>query len=109
MREPTKSWDARPRRGALERAHSIYERQPPEVISLVNLACTESLLSGLAIGSEREAYAVRAMATLRRAVAAGFRDLNTFRNDEYLDPLRSRDDFQALLLDVALPDQPFAP
>jgi hypothetical protein len=77
-------------------------------MTLYNLACTESLISGLAIGSERDAYAVRAMATLRRAVAEGFRDLNTLRKDEDLDPLRSRPDFQALLLDLAFPDEPFA-
>ena len=94
---------------ALERAHSIYERQPPDVITVYNLACTDSLLSGLAIGSERDALAVRAIATLRRAVAAGFRDLNALRTDIDLDPVRSRPDFQTLLLDAAFPAKAFAP
>jgi tetratricopeptide (TPR) repeat protein len=95
-------------RRALERTHSIYERQPPDVMTLYNLVCTESLLSGLAKGSERDAYAVRAVATLRRTVAAGFRDVNSLRTDSDLDPLRSRPDFQTLLLDVAFPADPFA-
>jgi hypothetical protein len=50
---------------ALERTRSNYEPQPPDVMTLYNLACTESLQSDLAIGSERDANAVRAVATLR--------------------------------------------
>jgi serine/threonine-protein kinase len=98
-------------RRALERAHSIYERQPPRavaVFTVYNMACTESLLSALAVGSERDAYAVRAIATLRRAFAAGYRNLNTFRTDTDLDPLRSRPDFQLLMMDLTMPDDPFA-
>ena len=72
------------------------------------MACTESLLSALAVGSERDAYAVRAVATLRRAVAAGFRNLNTLRKDRDLNPLRSRPDFQLLMMDLAMPGDPFA-
>jgi len=51
----------------------------------------------------------RAMMMLRRAVAAGYRNLRQMRGDKDLDPIRSRPDFQMLMLDVAFPDRPFAP
>jgi serine/threonine-protein kinase len=50
----------------------------------------------------------RAMEMLRRAVAAGYRDVAWMRRDPDLDPLRARADFQVLLLDVAFPADPFA-
>ena len=37
------------------------------------------------------------MDTLRRAVAAGFRNVGSFRTDPDLDALRSRDDFKKLV------------
>jgi hypothetical protein len=48
------------------------------------------------------------MDALRRAIAAGYRDVNWMRRDPDLSPLRSRPDFQVLLLDVAFPADPFA-
>jgi serine/threonine-protein kinase len=49
----------------------------------------------------------RAMDALRRAIATGYRDVNWMRLDLDLDPLRSRPDFQGLLLDLAFPADPF--
>jgi serine/threonine protein kinase len=49
----------------------------------------------------------RAMEMLRKAVAAGYRDVAWMRRDPDLDPLRPRADFQALLLDLAFPAYPF--
>ena len=46
-----------------------------------------------------------AMATLRRAVAAGYSDVAHMRTDTDLDALRQRDDFQKLIKDLeAKPD-----
>ncbi len=95
-------------RCALDRARAIYERQPPEQHTLYNLACACSILAALAEGDERRAYADRAMAALRRAVDTGSRDIPMLRSDRDLDSLRSRPDFQMLLLDVAFPNDPFA-
>jgi hypothetical protein len=50
----------------------------------------------------------RAMDALRRAMAAGYRDVQWMRRDPDLDPLRSRPEFQALLLDLTFPEDPFA-
>jgi serine/threonine-protein kinase len=49
-----------------------------------------------------------AMDALRRAVAAGFRDFGRMQADRRFDPLRARDDFRMLALDVAFPAEPFA-
>jgi hypothetical protein len=47
------------------------------------------------------------MAVLRRAVAAGFKDMARMRFHWNLDPLRARRDFQELLLDLEFPANPF--
>jgi hypothetical protein len=47
------------------------------------------------------------MATLRRAVTAGFAEVAILHRDLDLDPLRPRRDFQELLLDLAFPADPF--
>jgi eukaryotic-like serine/threonine-protein kinase len=49
------------------------------------------------------------MAALRRAVARGYRSPHALRTDPSLDPLRSRPDFELLLLDLEFPDDPFSP
>ena len=59
--------------------------------------------------AERRAYADRAMATLRRAIDAGHRDLGALRSDTSLDSLRSRTDFQELLRPLRLPRRPLRP
>src|SRR5262245_51179244 len=58
---------------------------------------------------KREAEANRAMALLQRAVGMGFRDSATYRNDPALDPLRGRDDFRLMMMDLEMPADPFAP
>jgi serine/threonine-protein kinase len=50
----------------------------------------------------------RAMDTLSRAVAAGYRDVHWMRRDPDLDPLRRRPDFQVLLMELEFPADPFA-
>jgi hypothetical protein len=50
----------------------------------------------------------QAMADLRRAAAMGWRDLAYCRYEPALAPLRGREDFRLLLLDLAFPADPFA-
>jgi serine/threonine-protein kinase len=82
---------------------------------LYNLACFRSLLSGIArepgsglTDADAHRLDIEAVATLRQAVAAGLEDVAFMRRDADLDPLRSRPDFQMLLMDLAFPDQPLA-
>jgi len=86
---------------------------PPE--SVFFHACCHSSLSWAAgqpgsgvSASEADAEAARALALLRRAAALGYRDPATYRNETALDPLRARPDFQLLMMDLAMPPDPFA-
>jgi hypothetical protein len=62
---------------------------------------------------EREAashrYADRALAALRAANLAGFHDRRRLGDEPALESLRPRRDFQVLMMDLAMPDDPFAP
>ena len=48
------------------------------------------------------------MALLRKAIGMGFRNPDTYRTEAALNPLRARDDFRALMMDLAMPADPFA-
>ena len=48
------------------------------------------------------------MSLLRKAVGTGYRNVGAFRTESALDPLRDREDFQLLVMDLAVPAQPFA-
>jgi eukaryotic-like serine/threonine-protein kinase len=95
---------------------AIMERLPgSEPHNHYNLACAHALLARIASepgsgmgAAEGQAEADRAMDSLRRAVAAGYGNLTHMRVDPDLDPLRSRPDFQMLLMDLAFPIEPFA-
>jgi serine/threonine-protein kinase len=100
----------------LELARALHERLPAEPIMLYNLACINSRLcvlaaselTGEAARARGDAYADKAIAALRRAVAAGYRQIKVIRKDPDLAPLRTRGDFQQILLDAVFPDDPFA-
>jgi tetratricopeptide (TPR) repeat protein len=93
-------------------AIAIYERSPaPE---FYNLCCTHAQLASLARDpssgmtvAEGRAGAERAMYWLRQAVAGGYRNVALMRRDTDLDPLRSRPDFQLLMMDLEFPSEPF--
>jgi CheY-like chemotaxis protein len=48
------------------------------------------------------------MIVLRKAVARGYRTAHAYRKESALDPLRTRPDFQLLILDLSFPASPFA-
>jgi hypothetical protein len=58
-----------------------------------------------AVGEEE---AGKSMEWLRQAIARGYRNKIQLRLESALDPLRSRDDFKLLMLDLAMPANPFA-
>jgi hypothetical protein len=77
-------------------------------------ACCHAALSGIAgtpgsglSNAEGMAEADKAMAILRRAIADGYRDRELMRVEPGLDPLRPLFDFQVLMMNVAMPDNPF--
>ncbi|MFI5455097.1 MAG: protein kinase [Isosphaerales bacterium] len=87
----------------------------PTAGNLYDLACNQSLLAGIAseTGSGMTTAAARteadsAVKTLRRAFAAGWKNLAHTRADTDLDPIRSRPDYQMLELDMAMPADPLA-
>jgi hypothetical protein len=78
-------------------------------------ASSHAALSGLAgrEGSGVSAAAAvteadAAMALLHKAVGVGYRSPDRFRTEDALDLLRSRDDFKLLMMDLAMPAEPFA-
>jgi tetratricopeptide (TPR) repeat protein len=75
-------------------------------------ACAQAHLagkkgSGVPADAE-ETVADEAMALLRKAVAMGYGSLEEFRTENVLDALRGRDDFKLLMMDLAMPADPFA-
>ncbi len=80
-----------------------------------NLGCIHARIATLTgagrgdAGPEPGRHADRAVAALRRAVALGYRRVDLFRTDPDLEPLRGRADFRDFLMDLAFPDDPFAP
>ena len=87
----------------------------PTTVDVYAIACNQSLLAGAApepgsglTSAEGRAEAAKAMESLRRAVAGGWSRPDQMRVDPDLDPLRARPDFQMLVLDLAMPDEPFA-
>ena len=78
------------------------------------MACCHAALAGLAgrarsgvSAAEGEEEARASIEWLRRAVAMGYRNGSELRVESALDPLRSRDDFRLLMMDLAMPFDPF--
>jgi hypothetical protein len=80
-------------------------RKPSSGTDLYNLACWCARLSALvrttdpspAGAKQADADADRAMDWLRKAVAAGYRNVVNMERDSSLDALRGRKDFQELM------------
>ena len=80
----------------------------PGLFPVVALGDRRQPGSGLTAAARPAASANRRFDALRRAVAAGLRDVAFMRRDPDLDALRPRPDFQILIMDLAFPDNPFA-
>lgn len=101
--------DAGPPLGRAEAA--VDSLSAPSSAILYNLACALSVVSGESGGSSSAAStnrAARAVATLKRAVAAGYHDANYLLADSDFDAVRNREDFQRLCRSLSFPDDPFA-
>ena len=87
---------------------------PTGELVFVSAGC-HALMSALAgmpgsqvSASEKDPELNHAMTLLRQAAATGYRDPNAYRTDNTLDPLRNRDDFRSLIMDLAMPVNPLA-
>jgi tetratricopeptide (TPR) repeat protein len=97
-------------RRSLEKCLDILDKsEHPSADDLYNKACLLARISALSgPGGGDGATVDRAMQTLREAIASGFRNRDHMAKDGDLDPLRSRPDFQLLMIDLAFPADPFA-
>ena len=101
---------------AWRRALSLYDGlKSPSGEQTFFRSCCHAGLSGLAArpgsgvsAEESPAESDRAMSWVRRAIAIGYRNPDAYRTEDGLAPLRSRDDFKLLMMDLALPADPFA-
>jgi serine/threonine-protein kinase len=97
------------------RAVAIFDALPPASGERWFLsACAHAALAGMAdvhgsgvSAAEAAPEAEKAVALLREAVGLGYRNLDAFRHEDALDPLRGRDDFKLLMMDLAFPAEPF--
>ena len=78
-------------------------------------ACCHATLAGLAgldgagvSAAEGEGEAARAMGLLRKAIDMSYRGGAAYRTEDALDPLRDREDFKLLMMDLAMPADPSA-
>ncbi len=97
------------------RATTLYAIHPPSGERAIILACCHGSLAGLTgladagvTAAEAKSHADQAMAILRQEVAAGYRDADLLRVEPGLAPLRSREDFRSMMMDLAFPAEPFA-
>jgi eukaryotic-like serine/threonine-protein kinase len=103
-------------RSNLRAALAIMQSAPTQSSAeLYNQACFQAILSSTtpqpgtaATKAEAREDADRAMIALRRVVASGFKAATLLRTDSDLNCLRSRADFQCLLMDAEFPTEPFA-
>jgi eukaryotic-like serine/threonine-protein kinase len=120
LRQVGRSTEARETIRRIESELAIFrELGPPSWVGPYYLADAYAHLSTLvgrpgtepspAQRAEIRSHQDRAIDCLRRAVAEGYRSLDNIRRDRDLEPLSSHPDFQALLLDLAFPADPFAP
>lgn len=65
-----------------------------------NQACYIAQTIPLSPSAARDSLGVEAIAVLRQAIEAGYRDRAAMDNDSDLDPLRERADFRALMASI---------
>lgn len=100
----------------LRRAAGQYAAESaPDGENRFLFGCVRAAPSGLAdhpgsgvSAAEGLGEADAAMAELRRAVAGGYRNPDAYRTTDALDPLRRREDFRVLMMDLSLPADAFA-
>jgi eukaryotic-like serine/threonine-protein kinase len=97
----------------IQRAEDLLSRSSSVwPVLLYDLACDYSLCASVGntaavTSADLESCARRAVGALRRASAAGYSEIGQVRHDPAFDILRSRRDFQELVMDTSFPVNPF--
>jgi tetratricopeptide (TPR) repeat protein len=93
----------------------LEEMAPQSVEDFFEMACCHAALAGLdEAGGSNESHgqgqtqANQAIDLVRRAIGLGFRNLAAIRAEAALGSLRDRDDFRLMIMDLAMPTEPFA-
>jgi len=97
----------RPDEAAAE-ADRLAELRPGQVGDLVGAARLLSRAAGVVRDNRAEMYAGRALERLRSAQRTGPVDVAPLTDDPGFAAIRSRPDFQMLMMDLAMPADPFA-
>jgi eukaryotic-like serine/threonine-protein kinase len=100
----------------VQRALGLYDGLPSRGgEEWFETACCHAALAGRAEHdgasmsmADGEEQAAKAVGSLRRAAAMGYRNVNAFRTESALAPLYHRPDFRLLMMDLAMPAEPFA-
>jgi hypothetical protein len=100
------------------RAVDLFEGLPArEARQWFSLACARATQAAAAAAARdgpapstalASGLADRAIDDLRRAAAMGYRNSAQYRYEPALAPLRGREDFRLLMMDLAMPADPFA-
>jgi serine/threonine-protein kinase len=107
--EAAEGRDVRARAAFLRAAELLGSSGRVDALVHYNIACNLALAMPPDDPDDRARLGDRAIRHLRAAVDGGFGMLDVLRADTDLDALRDREDFRRMLLDVAFPDDPFAP
>jgi serine/threonine-protein kinase len=98
------------------RAVALFDALPPRSGERWFLSAgAHAALAGLAgrngsgvSAADATSEAETAVALLRKAVGVGYRNPEAYSTEDALDPLRGRDDFRLLMMDLDMPVEPFA-
>jgi hypothetical protein len=81
---------------------------PVDPGAIYNMACEDATTLASSDPANAARHLDHAMRWLRLAAEAGWNDTEHMRTDPDMDRLRSRPDYQLLILDIAFPPDPFA-
>lgn len=85
--------------GCLATAEAMTKYTNTDANGLYDMACLWSLCAGVA-KSHQEECAAKALEHLKKAAAAGYKNVEHMKHDKDLDPLRERADFQKLFAEL---------
>jgi hypothetical protein len=99
-------------RRAIRLWDGVASRAGEDWFDTASAHATLAILAGRAdsgVSAEQaQAEADTAMALLHKAVAMGYRSTSAYRTEDALDPLRDREDFRLLMMDLAMPADVYA-